>query len=143
VSGQARRGAAAEIDIPPMPHWDDPGFRQIVCPGFDIAGSAARQLEGFNVSERHDGFAADCYSTVGNYAAGSDRAVPPGYLWLRHFDVHVPFTATLTIHFANPGERQVIMNCASPVSRTRTRLMVPIAWVKRTGCATVFLSDQH
>lgn len=142
----------AEIDIPPMPHWDDPGFQQIVCPGFDIAGSAARQLEGFIdvahfawihtgtfadpanqevpqylVRERHGGFDADYYSTVSNYAADSGRPVPPGYLWLRHFEVHVPFTATLTIHFPNDGERLVIMNCASPVSKHRTRLLVPIA----------------
>lgn len=142
----------AEIDIPPMPHWDDPGFQQIVCPGFDIAGSAARQLEGFidvahfawihtgtfadpanqevpqyTVHERHGGFDADYYSTVSNYAAGSGRPVPPGYLWLRRFEVHVPFVATLTIHFPHDGERLVIMNCASPVSRRRTRLLVPIA----------------
>ena len=39
--------SAAEVQIPPMPGWDEDGFQQIVCPGFDIAGSAARQLEGF------------------------------------------------------------------------------------------------
>lgn len=142
----------AEANIPPMPHWDDPGFQQINCPAFDIAGAAARQVEGFidvahfawihtgtfadpanqevpqyAVSERHGGFSADYYSTVSNYPAGSDKPVPPGYLWLRHFEVHVPFTATLTIHFPNDGERLVIMNVASPVSKHRTRLLVPIA----------------
>ncbi|MEE7547794.1 aromatic ring-hydroxylating dioxygenase subunit alpha [Xanthomonas sp. Kuri4-1] len=143
-----------EAQIPVMPHWDEPGFQQIVCPGFDIAGSAGRQLEGFidvshfawvhtatfarpdnmevpayRVSETPVGFNADYLSTVGNYPIGVDGKgpIPPGFLWLRHFEVHLPFTATLTIHFPTEGERLVIMNVASPVSAHRTRLFVPIA----------------
>ncbi|VFS56408.1 Uncharacterised protein [Raoultella planticola] len=41
-------------------------------------------------------------------------------------ELHLPFTATLTIHF--PGEaRLVIMNAASPVSSRVTRMFAPIA----------------
>jgi hypothetical protein len=40
--------------------------------------------------------------------------------------VHLPFTATLTVHFPDDG-RLVIMNAASPVSARRTRLFAPIA----------------
>ncbi|MCD7099054.1 aromatic ring-hydroxylating dioxygenase subunit alpha [Stenotrophomonas sp. MMGLT7] len=143
-----------QADIPAMPHWDDAGFQQIVCPGFDIAGSAGRQLEGFidvahfawihtgtfadpnnqevpayTTSETPSGFNADYLSSVGNYPIGVDGKdpTPPGFQWLRHFEVHLPFTATLTIHFPTPGQRLVIMNAASPVSAHRTRLFVPIA----------------
>ncbi|WP_066093155.1 aromatic ring-hydroxylating oxygenase subunit alpha [Xanthomonas massiliensis] len=146
-------GPGEEADIPPMPHWDDAGYQQINCPPFDIAGSAARQVEGFidvahfawihtatfadpdnqevpayTTAETAAGFTADYLSTVSNYGKGVDPGpMPPGFLWLRHFEVHVPFTATLTIHFPTPGQRLVIMNAASPVSKHRTRLFVPIA----------------
>jgi len=42
-----------------------------------------------------------------------------------HFEVHLPFTATLTIHFPG-GKVQTIMNAASPVSARKTKLFVPI-----------------
>lgn len=146
--------AEAEADIPVMPHWEDAGFQQVVCPGFDIGGSAARQLEGFidvahfawihtgtfadpdnrevpayTTTETPVGFNADYLSTVGNYPIGVDGKgpIPPGFQWLRHFEVHLPFTATLTIHFPTEGQRLVIMNAASPVSKHQTRLFAPIA----------------
>ncbi|WP_040278516.1 (2Fe-2S)-binding protein, partial [Xanthomonas citri] len=143
----------ADIQIPPMPGWDEDGFQQIVCPAFDIGGSAARQLEGFidvahfafvhtatfaqpdkrevpayTTTETPTGFNADYLSTVANYSV--DMPLPdvdPNFQWLRHFEVHLPFTATLTIHFPVPGKRLVIMNAASPVSKHTTRLLVPIA----------------
>src|SRR5262245_35433854 len=37
----------AQSRIPAMPHWDDIGFQQIVCPSIDIFGFAGRQMEGF------------------------------------------------------------------------------------------------
>jgi len=150
----AKRGmqlAAAEADIPAMPHWDDAGFQQINCPAFDVAGFAGRQMEGF-LDVAHfgwihtgtfgdpentevpayspvvtdKGFYADYRSNVGNYPVGVDKPIPPGFEWLRHFDVHLPFTATLTVHF--PGDaRLIIMNAASPVSARKTRLFAPIA----------------
>ncbi len=38
------------------------------------------------------------------YPASSDFRAPEGFQWLRHFEMHLPFTATLTIHFPpTPG----------------------------------------
>jgi phenylpropionate dioxygenase-like ring-hydroxylating dioxygenase large terminal subunit len=51
---------------------------------------------------------------------------PPGFRWLRHFDVHLPFTATLVVHFPGGGLLN-IMNAASPVSARQTRMFAPIA----------------
>jgi phenylpropionate dioxygenase-like ring-hydroxylating dioxygenase large terminal subunit len=137
-------------DIPFMPYWDDPDFQQIICPNFDIGGFAGRQLEGFidvahfawihtatfadpdnarvgryiTVETPH-GFHADYRSSIGNYPIGVGGRAPPDFEWLRHFDVHLPFTATLTIHFPDGG-RMVIMNAASPRSARKTRLFAPI-----------------
>lgn len=141
----------AALDLPVMPHWDDPDYQQIVCPTVDIGGFAGRQLEGFidvahfgfvhaetfgdpdNVEvpsyvpkQTSGGFQVDYRSTVGNYPIGVDGSAPAGFEWLRHFEVHLPFTATLTIHFPDQG-RLVIMNAASPVSARQTRLFAPIA----------------
>ncbi|AIJ46658.1 MULTISPECIES: aromatic ring-hydroxylating dioxygenase subunit alpha [Pseudomonadota] len=137
-------------DIPSLPHWDDPDFVQVVCPSFDIAGFAGRQIEGFidvahfawvhtetfadpnnqqvpdyQTSETPTGFIADYFSSMSNYAKGSGFEDPEGFVWLRHFEVHLPFTATLTIHFPG-GKVQTIMNAASPVSARKTKLFVPI-----------------
>jgi phenylpropionate dioxygenase-like ring-hydroxylating dioxygenase large terminal subunit len=137
--------------IPDMPHWDDAGYQQIVCPSIDIFGFAGRQMEGFldvahfafihtatfadagnpgvpayrTVSTPH-GFEAEYRSQVGNYPIGVTARGQAGFEWLRHFRAHLPFTATLEIHF--PGEsRLVVMNAASPVSAKVTRLFAPIA----------------
>ena len=142
--------AFAAEPICPMPHWEDSDFQQIVCPSLDIFGFAGRQLEGFldvahfafvhaatfgdpgntNVPpyrpEPHPtGFEAKYRSNVGNYPIGVDRG-RDGFEWLRHFNAHLPFTATLTIHFPD-NKRLVIMNAASPVSARVTRLFAPIA----------------
>ncbi|AUX71159.1 molybdenum cofactor-independent xanthine hydroxylase subunit HpxD [Erwinia pyrifoliae] len=145
--------AAEEGSVPPlpvMPHWEDAGFQQIVCPHFDVAGFAGRQVEGFldvahfawihtetfanpenqavppySPIETSYGFSVDYWSSVSNYSADSDRQAPEGFRWLRHFEMHLPFTATLTIHFPQQ-ERLVIMNAASPVSARKTRLFAPI-----------------
>jgi vanillate O-demethylase monooxygenase subunit len=137
--------------LPPMPHWDDPDFEQIVCPTIDIFGFAGRQLEGF-IDVAHfgfvhsatfgdpentvvppytpvvhpHGFEADYRSSVGNYPIGATRRGQAGFEWLRRFNVHLPFTATLTVHFPDNG-RLVIMNAASPMSAKATRLFAPIA----------------
>jgi phenylpropionate dioxygenase-like ring-hydroxylating dioxygenase large terminal subunit len=138
-------------EIADMPHWDEPGFQQIVCPWIDINGFAGRQMEGFldvahfafvhtatfgdannaevpsyKTKETAYGFEAEYWSSVGNYPIGVDRRGVEGFRWLRHFRCHLPFTATLEIHF--PGsDRLVIMNAASPVSARVTRLFAPIA----------------
>ena len=138
-------------DVPSMPHWDDPDFQQIVCPAFDVKAFAGRQLEGFiDVAhfawihpetfadperpevptympvETEKGFVVDYRSSIGNYPIGVNGRADPDFEWLRHFEVHLPFTATLTIHFPDDG-RLVIMNAASPVSARKTRLFAPIA----------------
>jgi phenylpropionate dioxygenase-like ring-hydroxylating dioxygenase large terminal subunit len=136
--------------IADMPHWDEPGFQRITCPWIDIFGFAGRQMEGFldvahfafvhtdtfgdaNNAEvplytpktTDYGFEAEYWSSVGNYPIGVEGRGVPGFRWLRHFRCHLPFTATLEIHF--PGEdRLVIMNAASPVSAKVTRLFAPI-----------------
>jgi phenylpropionate dioxygenase-like ring-hydroxylating dioxygenase large terminal subunit len=138
-------------DIPAMPHWDEPNFQQIVCPSIDISAFAGRQMEGFldvahfgfvhantfgdpentlvppYVPKPTDkGFEVEFRSTVGNYPIGRAERGSPGFEWLRVFRVHLPFTATLTVHFPNDG-RLVIMNAAAPVSARMTRLFAPIA----------------
>lgn len=137
--------------IPQMPHWDDEGFQHIVCDPFDIAGFAGRQVEGFldvahfawihtdtfadpdnmevpdyTVTETEQGFSADYLSSMANYAKGSGLESPEGFRWLRHFEMYLPFTASLTVHFPDNG-RLAILNAASPVSARKTRLFVPIA----------------
>lgn len=140
----------AAPDIPELPHWDDPDYVRVVCPPFDVAAFAGRQVEGFldvahfawvhadtfadpdnqevpqyQTRETPHGFVADYYSDVSNYSRDSGHTAPEGFVWLRHFETHLPFTATLTIHFPDEG-RQLIMNAASPVSARQTRLFVPI-----------------
>lgn len=136
--------------VPAMPHWDDPGFQRINCPPFDVAAFAGRQVEGFldvahfgfvhldtfgdpddtvvpdyRPVEHEHGFAVDYWSTVSNYPHGTTEP-PPEFRWLRRFDVHLPFTAMLVVHFPDE-DRLSIMNAASPVSARRTRIFVPIA----------------
>jgi len=145
------RPDADEADIPEMPHWSDPGFQQITCPSIDIFGFAGRQIEGF-LDVAHFGFVhTDTFgdknntivpsyvpvktdkgfevfyrSSVGNYPIGAVDRGRPGFEWLRHFRTHLPFTATLVVHFPDEG-RLSIMNAASPVSAKVTRLFAPIA----------------
>lgn len=138
-------------DLPDMPHWDDPDFQQIICPTFEVGGFAGRQVEGFidvahfawihtatfadpnkpevasyTTVETPQGFHADYRSRIGNYPIGVDGRAPEGFEWLRHFEVHLPFTATLSIHFPEGG-RLIIMNAAAPVSARKTLLFAPIA----------------
>lgn len=143
--------APGEGAIPDMPHWDEPAFQQIVCPWIEIKGFAGRQVEGFldvahfafihtdtfadpdnaevpayTTRRTPHGFEAEYRSSVGNYPIGLNQRGVPEFEWLRHFRCHLPFTATLEIHF--PGEhRLVIMNAASPVSARVTRMFAPMA----------------
>ncbi len=136
--------------ICPMPFWDDPDFQQITCPWIDIYGFAGRQIEGFldvahfgfvhtatfgdsnntvvppyNAVHHSTGFEVDYWSTVGNYPIGVSGIGKPGFNWLRRFNMHLPFTATLIVHFPD-DKKLVIMNAASPVSAKVTRLFAPI-----------------
>jgi vanillate O-demethylase monooxygenase subunit len=73
-----------------------------------------------------EGFEVEYRSSVGNYPIGAHDRGREGFEWLRHFRVHMPLTATLTVHFPDDA-RLVIMNAASPLSAKITRLFVPIA----------------
>jgi phenylpropionate dioxygenase-like ring-hydroxylating dioxygenase large terminal subunit len=146
--GPAPDGTVAAI--PPMPGWDEPGYQNVNCDAFDVAAFAGRQVEGFldvaHFGFVHEetfgdpdnaevpayrpvttgtGFTVDYWSTVSNYAHDGP-AVPEGFRWLRQFDLHLPFTATLVIHFP-AGGRLCIMNAASPVSARKTCMFAPIA----------------
>jgi phenylpropionate dioxygenase-like ring-hydroxylating dioxygenase large terminal subunit len=145
-----------EPAVPRMPGWDLPGYQAVTCPAFDVKAFAGRQVEGFldvghfgfvhvdtfgdpentvvpeyNPVTTPTGFAVDYWSTVGNYPHGG-RIGQPGFMWLRHFETHLPFTATLVVHFPDEG-RLCIMNAASPVSARRTRMFSPIAKNFDTG----------
>lgn len=136
--------------VPDMPLWNADNVQHVVCPPVDVAGFAGRQVEGFldvahfawvhsgtfadaNNQEVPDyapietefGFEADYWSTVGDYPASAEFKGDLGFKWLRHFKLHVPFTATLTIHFRNQG-KMVIMNAACPISAKQTRLFAPV-----------------
>ncbi|CAN5231337.1 molybdenum cofactor-independent xanthine hydroxylase subunit HpxD [soil metagenome] len=140
----------ADPVLPPMPHWNDAGFQQITCPWMDIFGFAGRQMEGFldvahfgfvhsatfgdpdnlavpsyKTMSTNDGFEAEYRSSIGNYPIGMVDRGREGFEWLRHFRCHLPFTATLTVHFPEGG-RLVIMNAACPSSARVTRLFAPI-----------------
>ena len=72
------------------------------------------------------GLQAEYWSTVNNYPKCLRHLNPPGFRWLRLFDVYAPFAAKLTVHFPEEG-RIWILNLASPVSARKTRLFVPWA----------------
>ncbi len=139
-----------KANVPNMPHWDDAEFQQLLCPTVNIQCFAGRQLEGFidvahfawvhpetfgdpenaevpdyKTEETVQGFNADYISDVGRYPIGLDQRGKEGFKWLRHFEISMPFTATLTIHFPNQA-KQVIMNAASPVTARQTKLFAPI-----------------
>jgi vanillate O-demethylase monooxygenase subunit len=142
---------AGEPQIPPFAAWDRPDFLSVLLPHVDMAAAAGRQIEGFidvahfawvhretfggkdsGVVPRYEthvtqyGLRAEYLSDVSNYSEDRQHLAPPGFRWLRVFDIYPPFCAALTVHFPNDG-RLCILNLASPVSATQTRLFVPWA----------------
>ncbi|MGG3625253.1 aromatic ring-hydroxylating dioxygenase subunit alpha [Bacillus gobiensis] len=138
-------------NMPSFSAWDDPDFQQIVCPPFDIKGSAGRQMEGFldvahfawvhteTFGDRNNAFVpryqvdntdyglhVEYLSTVSNYPKEMQHLNPEDFKWLRVFDVYPPFIATLKVYFPNGGELW-IMNAVCPISARETRLFAPIA----------------
>ncbi|MEH6945615.1 aromatic ring-hydroxylating dioxygenase subunit alpha [Bacillus sp. JJ634] len=143
--------AGEEENIPPLEAWDDEKYLNILPPFIDIAGSAGRQMEGFldvahfawvhseSFADRNNAFVpsykvdktdyglhVEYVSTVSNYGKSQQHLEPPGFKWLRVFDVYPPFAARLTVHFPNK-EKLFILNCASPVSARQTRMFSPMA----------------
>jgi vanillate O-demethylase monooxygenase subunit len=140
-----------EPKIPPFPAWGRSDVQSILLPHVDIAAAPGRQIEGFidvahfawvhretfadadnavvplfETRTTDYGFQSEYWSSVSNYAKGQRHREPPGFRWLRLFDVYPPFAAMLTIHFPDEG-RLWILNLASPVSARQTRLFVPWA----------------
>lgn len=140
----------ADAAIAPMPTWSDESFQQVLPPYVDIHGSAGRQVEGFvDVAHfafvHHEAFAdpdnpvvptyettvtdagirSDYISTVSNFPKGLQDLAPEGFQWRRVYEIYPPFTARLTVHFPNDGLLN-ILNAASPMTATSTRLFVPI-----------------
>jgi phenylpropionate dioxygenase-like ring-hydroxylating dioxygenase large terminal subunit len=140
----------ADSEICLMPHWRDAGFQQIVRPWIDISAFAGRQIEAFlDVShfafvhatkfgsadnsfvlpyspETHaTGFQIRYLSTVDG-CPSTNSSGKQVLTCLRHFNLHAPFTATLTTHFPD-DKRLVIMNAASPISAKITRLFACVS----------------
>jgi vanillate O-demethylase monooxygenase subunit len=133
--------------LPAFPESTDPAFQVIpVTPPIDWQASAGRQLESFcdvahfafvhpgtfavrdpvvphyEVRPGDRGLRAEFTSHVGNVSEpGADL-----HAWRRVYDLHLPFTARLVVHFP-AGGRLVIVNAACPVSARRTRLLAVVA----------------
>ncbi len=136
--------------FPEFDEWDDPNYQQILPNAVDLNAAAGRQVEGFldvahfawvhvetfgdrnnpvvpryEVEPTPKGLRAEYLSTVSNFPKALQDRAPADFQWLRVFEVFLPFTARLTVHF--PGEgRLCILNAASPVSARKTRIFVPI-----------------
>ena len=138
------------LPLPEMLEFEDPDYLPVLPDSVAIEAAAGRQVEGFldvshfafvhkesfgepdnavvpdyKVTNTTTGFVADYISTVSNYAHPYKHLNPPGFLWSRHFEVFLPFTAKLTVTFPGGGLLH-ILNAASPVSARKTRLFVPI-----------------
>lgn len=136
--------------LPEMREFEDPSYLPVLPDSVDIEAAAGRQIEGFldvshfafvhkesfgepdnpvvpdyKVQKTGTGFIADYISTVSNYSHAWKHLNPPGFLWHRHFEVFLPFTAKLTVTFPGGGLLH-ILNAASPISARKTRLFVPI-----------------
>ena len=141
---------SSQHPLPELPAWDDPDYQQILPDAVDLEAAAGRQIEGFldvahfawvhtdtfgnmnnpvvpryEVIPTEHGLRTEYLSTVSNFPKALQDRAPADFKWLRVFEVFLPFTARLTVHF--PGEgRLCILNAASPISARKTRVFVPI-----------------
>ncbi|HEY4300185.1 MAG TPA: Rieske 2Fe-2S domain-containing protein [Candidatus Didemnitutus sp.] len=132
--------------IPPFPEFDDEAFQNIALPPLDWAASAGRQLESFcdvaHFAFVHENTFAVRDPVVPRYEA---RATPEGVFaefvsqagnvsdpaaaaqtWRRVYQIHLPFTAHLVVHFPSGG-RLAMLNASCPVSARRTRVFPIVA----------------
>ena len=138
--------AGSGREVPPFPEFDAPGFQTIHVPPLHWSASAGRQVESFcdvahfafvhagtfavaspvvpryDVAATGDGLHAEFVSNAGNVSA----AAAATETWRRVYDLHLPFTARLVVHFPRQG-RFVIFNAGSPVSARRTTIFAVIA----------------
>ena len=144
--------------LPDFAEWNDPDYQQILPDSVFLETSAGRQMEGFldvshfawvhtetfgdannpivpsyDVTTTDRGLVADYFSTVSNFPSGLQHLSPEGFEWRRTFEVFLPFSARLTVHF--PGtdslsetlhERLCILNIASPITSQTCRMFAPI-----------------
>jgi phenylpropionate dioxygenase-like ring-hydroxylating dioxygenase large terminal subunit len=136
--------------LPEFVEWNDSSYQQILPDALTVNTSAGRQVEGFldvshfawvhtetfgsqdnplvpkyEVRGSDRGFSADYWSQVSNFPKGLEHLAPVGFEWRRLFEVFLPFTAKLTVFFPEGG-RLCILNAASPISSTQTRMFAPI-----------------
>jgi phenylpropionate dioxygenase-like ring-hydroxylating dioxygenase large terminal subunit len=138
--------AVSRREIPPFPEFGAPGFQVIHVPPLHWNASAGRQVESFcdvahfafvhegtfavaspvvpryEVKTTGDGLHADFTSNAGNVSTAEAAADT----WRRIYDLHVPFTVRLQIHFPRQG-RLVILNASSPISARQTRIFAVVA----------------
>jgi phenylpropionate dioxygenase-like ring-hydroxylating dioxygenase large terminal subunit len=136
--------------LPDFSEWNDPNYQQILPDSLFLQTSAGRQMEGFldvshfawvhtetfgdrnnpivpryEVTRTDRGLIANYFSTVSNFPKGLEHLAPEGFEWQRVFEVFLPFSARLTVHF--PGnDRLCILNLASPISSQTCRMFAPI-----------------
>lgn len=136
--------------LPDFSEWSDPDYQQILPDAVNLNAAAGRQVEGFldvahfawvhtdsfgdrnnpvvpryQVEKTPSGLHVEYLSTVSNFPKALQDKAPADFQWLRVFDVFLPFTARLTVHFPNYG-RLCILNAASPISARKTRIFCPI-----------------
>ncbi|MEL6899830.1 MAG: aromatic ring-hydroxylating dioxygenase subunit alpha [Cyanobacteria bacterium J06606_4] len=137
-------------DLPIYPEWDTADYQQILPEAVDLEAAAGRQMEGFldvahfawvhadsfgdrsnpvvpsyQVTHTPNSIKASYWSTVSNFPKGLQHRAPKDFKWLRDFEIFLPFTALLRVHFPENG-RLCILNAASPVSARKTRVFCPI-----------------
>ncbi|XGV97607.1 MAG: Rieske 2Fe-2S domain-containing protein [Leptolyngbya sp. BL-A-14] len=143
-------GGGENHPLPDFHEWNDSDYQQILPDAVNLNATAGRQMEGFldvahfawvhtktfgdrnnpivppyDVTKTPTGLRAEYLSTVSNFPKGMQDLAPVDFKWLRVFEVFLPFTARLTVHFPNNG-RLCILNATSPVSARQTRLFCPI-----------------
>ena len=144
-------GTAEDPDaLPIFPEWDSADYQGILPDNIDLKAAAGRQMEGFldvahfawvhaeSFGDRHNpivpcypvtptprGLRAEYVSTVSNFPKGLQHRAPQDFQWLRHFEVFLPFTALLRVHFPDQG-RLCILNAASPMAARQTRVFSPL-----------------
>lgn len=144
-------GSESDADaLPVFPEWEDADYQQVMPDAIALQAAAGRQMEGFldvahfawvhadsfgdpdnpivpkyPVTPTPRGLHAEYISTVSNFPKGLQHLAPEDFRWLRAFDVFLPFTALLRVHFPEDG-RLCILNAASPVSARQTKLFSPL-----------------
>jgi vanillate O-demethylase monooxygenase subunit len=141
-----RLAPAGETSIASFPEFGDDAYQKIVIPPLDWAASAGRQLESFcdvahfafvhektfavrdpvvpryEVQATATGVHADFTSHAGNISDPGATA----QAWRRVYNLHLPFTAHLVVHFPSGG-RLAMLNASCPVSARKTRIFPIVA----------------